>query len=52
MDRSAELARCDREIAALHAYGESLGDECPLWLSAMGHADWLAEKHLIEQEAG
>lgn len=41
-----EHSRIDREIAILRAYGESLGDQCPLWLSAMGEADWEAERSL------
>lgn len=41
-----EHARIDHEIALLRAYGESLGDQCPLWLSAMGEADWEAERSL------
>jgi hypothetical protein len=40
-----EDERIDAEIAKLHAYGESLGDKCPLWLSAMGEADWEAERY-------
>jgi len=41
-----EDERIDQEIARLHAYGESMGDKCPLWLSAMGEADWEAERYL------
>lgn len=53
MNRSpSEAARIDREIAAcLHPTPEMWGPgPWPLWLLAMGLADWEAERWLIEQE--
>lgn len=45
---SDDLARIDAEIAAC-LYRP--GGPWPLWLLAMGLADWEAERWLIEQEA-
>lgn len=40
-----ELARCDREIAAMHAQTGK-----PAWLTTLGIEDWRAERRLIEGE--
>lgn len=45
-----EHERIDAEIEKLRLLGESLGDKCPLWLSAMGEADWEAERYFLIRE--
>ena len=42
-----ELARIDREIAACLQHP---GGPWPLWLLAIGWADWEAERWLLERE--
>jgi NTP pyrophosphatase (non-canonical NTP hydrolase) len=39
------IARCDLEITKIVDYGQPL-----LWLNVLGHADWEAEKHFINEE--
>jgi hypothetical protein len=45
-DEQAAHDAIDDEIRRQRAWGASLGDKCPLWLSAMGEADWEAERAL------
>ena len=47
-----DLSRIDREIAAcLHPTAEHWGPgPWPLWLLAMGLADWTAERWLAERD--
>jgi hypothetical protein len=41
-----ELERCEAEQREI----ENRTDDAPLWLKALGWADWEAEKRLIEAE--
>lgn len=44
-----EIARCDREIAAMWN-GDGFEGDNRTWLWLLGWADWETEKRLIEQE--
>lgn len=48
----AELARCDREIAAILERPDVRAGTVPAWLVVLGIEDWEAEKRLILSEAG
>jgi hypothetical protein len=46
-DTQSHLDRCKKELEEIHNMGEQ-----ELWLTALGEADWEAERHLILKEAG
>ena len=45
---SAQMERCDREIAAIESRADA--ETAPAYLSAMGQLDWEREKRLIQAE--
>lgn len=45
----ADLARCNREIAAIDA-GETCDATQQAYIVALGREDWMREKTLIENE--
>lgn len=47
---SEQIARCDREIAAIDAEPSVIDGTAPAWLVTLGREDWEAEKRwLVER---
>jgi hypothetical protein len=46
-----ESERIEKE-AEIHALGESLGEQRPAWLTALGEADWEAERVMLAASEG
>jgi hypothetical protein len=44
----AEIARCDREIAAMECRPPDL--DAPAYLTTMGIEDWRAERRILERQ--
>jgi hypothetical protein len=48
-----QLARCDREIAAIHAAAAANTErDAPAYLVVLGLEDWEREKRLLQTQSG
>jgi hypothetical protein len=50
LETERHLNRCDEEQNLLRESGDEIANP-PTWLTAMGEADWEAERYLILKEA-